>query len=102
MELNGYTTLIRPVPAKAHFKDVNILGADFCTLNQVVGVVDYHTRESTLLFKRLLRPKQKQGEIIVQYPKHLHLPLLTQIIVSGSATLRTNRRRILLWISNSL
>ena len=43
--------MANPAPVTSHFKDVNILGADFCALNNVEVVVNYKSREAKLVFR---------------------------------------------------
>ena len=42
--------MANPAPATSHFTDVNILGADFCALNNVEVVVNYKSKEAKLVF----------------------------------------------------
>jgi hypothetical protein len=42
--------MANPAPATSHFRDVNILGADFCALNNVEVVLDYKSKEAKLVF----------------------------------------------------
>jgi len=44
--------LVRPAPATSHFKDVNILGADFCALHNVRAIANYKSKEAKLVFLR--------------------------------------------------
>jgi hypothetical protein len=48
--LNGHLALIRSVPASSHFKDINLLGADFCTLHGAMAQIDYRMLTAKLLF----------------------------------------------------
>jgi hypothetical protein len=48
--LNGLRVIANPAPATSHFRDVNLLGADFCALNNVEVVVNYKSKEAKLVF----------------------------------------------------
>ncbi|KAI9862777.1 MAG: hypothetical protein M1813_004273 [Trichoglossum hirsutum] len=50
VKLNGHAALIRPAPATSRFKDINLLGADFCTLHGVRAEIDYGVSKANLVF----------------------------------------------------
>jgi hypothetical protein len=57
IDLNGLRVVTHPAPAESHFKDVNILGADFCVAHSIRVIVDYESEEAKLVFLQL-QPKR--------------------------------------------
>jgi len=54
IELNGIgSTLVYPAPPHSHFKDVNVIGADFCSANSIISKFDCGTKEAILIFPDL-------------------------------------------------
>jgi len=50
VKLAGYSHSVYMSPRNSHFADVNILGMDFCNVNQVRPWHDYENRKVTLYF----------------------------------------------------
>jgi hypothetical protein len=61
VKLNGHLALIRPAPATSHFKDINLLGGDFCAWNNVFVGVDYKKYTAKLIFQNLAQNSDDQN-----------------------------------------
>lgn len=51
ISLGGRRLVVRPSPALSHFKDVCLLGADFCALYDVRATIDYRSKQAVLMFR---------------------------------------------------
>jgi hypothetical protein len=69
VEINGLGIRASPVPASCHFKEVCILGTDFCSLHHVFQWCDYELGTAKLIFKKfaLARPKVRCVLVLKTY-----------------------------------